>query len=124
MTSCPTGALEAPRRLDAGKCISYQTKDHKGDITTSTCGYIFGCDLCQLHCPWNRAAPAHTHAEFAPLPEILSYTATDWLALNEAQFNDIFARSPLQRVGLKKIQENVRKLCHEKSDDTCGNTGA
>ncbi|MDR3183922.1 MAG: tRNA epoxyqueuosine(34) reductase QueG [Prevotellaceae bacterium] len=110
MAACPTGALEAPRRLNAGKCISYQTKEHKGDITVPTCGYIFGCDLCQLHCPWNRAAPAHTHAELMPQPEILSYTAAGWLSLDEAQFDVIFARSPLQRVGLNKIQENVRKF--------------
>jgi epoxyqueuosine reductase len=109
VASCPTGALEAPRRLNAQQCIAYQTIEHKGETTAPTHGYIFGCDLCQLHCPWNRMAPAHTHAELTPLPEITAYTAADWLALDEAQFNVIFARSPLQRSGLKKIQENVKK---------------
>jgi epoxyqueuosine reductase len=110
VAACPTGALEAPYRLNAQKCIAYQTIEHKGETAVPTCGYIFGCDLCQLHCPWNKAAPAHTHAELEPLPEILSCTAAGWLALNEAQFNRIFARSPLQRSGCKKIQENVRKI--------------
>jgi epoxyqueuosine reductase len=110
VTACPTGALAAPHRLHAQKCIAYQTIEHKGETTEPTHGYIFGCDLCQLHCPWNKAARACTHVEFAPLPEILSFTAADWLALDEAQFNAIFARSPLQRCGLKKIQENVKKI--------------
>ena len=110
VAACPTGALEAPHRLNAQKCIAYQTIEHKGETTAPTHGYIFGCDLCQLSCPWNRAARAHTHAEFAPLPEILSCTAADWLSMDEAQFNVLFARSPLQRSGLKKIQENVKNF--------------
>jgi epoxyqueuosine reductase len=123
VAACPTGALEAPYRLNAQKCIAYQTIEHKGEATTPTYGYVFGCDLCQLLCPWNKAVPAHAHAELTPLPEIFSYTAADWLALDETQFNHIFAHSPLRRSGLKKIQENVIKLGHEKSDDTCGHTG-
>jgi epoxyqueuosine reductase len=114
VAACPTGALEAPRRLNAQKCIAYQTIEHKGEVEAPTCGYFFGCDLCQLQCPWNKAAPAHTHEELTPLPEILSYTAADWLSLDEAQFNVIFARSPLRRAGLKKIQENVQGICMKK----------
>ena len=110
VTACPTGALEAPRRLNAQKCIAYQTIEHKGETAEPTHGYVFGCDLCQLQCPWNRAARPHAHAELNPLPEILSYTAADWLALDETQFNRIFAHSPLRRGGLKKIQDNVRKI--------------
>jgi epoxyqueuosine reductase len=121
--ACPTGALEAPYRINAQKCIAYQTIERKGETAMPTHGYFFGCDLCQLQCPWNKAARAHAHEELTPLPEILSYTAADWLALDEAQFNDIFAHSPLRRSGLKKIQENIKKLCHEKLDDTCGYTG-
>jgi epoxyqueuosine reductase len=123
IAACPTGALEAPHRFNAQQCVAYHTIEHKGETAAPTYGYIFGCDLCQLSCPWNKAAPAHTHAELAPLPEIMSYTAANWLALHEASFNVLFARSPLQRSGLKKIQENVRKLYHEKFDDTRGNTG-
>jgi epoxyqueuosine reductase len=110
VAACPTGALEAPYRLNAQRCIAYQTIEHRGGTDTPTGGYFFGCDLCQLRCPWNTAAPAHTHAELAPLPEILSYTAADWLALDETQFNRIFARSPLRRGGLKKIQETIKKM--------------
>jgi epoxyqueuosine reductase len=109
VAACPTGALE-PYRLNAQRCIAYHTIEHKGETTAPTHGYIFGCDLCQLHCPWNRAARPHIHAELTPLPEIMSYTTADWLALDEVQFNVIFAHSPLQRGGLKKIQENVKKM--------------
>ncbi|MDR2449327.1 MAG: tRNA epoxyqueuosine(34) reductase QueG, partial [Prevotellaceae bacterium] len=109
VAACPTGALEAPRRFDAQKCISYQNK-HKDETADAIHGYLFGCDLCQLSCPWNKAAPAHAHSDLTPLPEIMSYTAADWLALDETQFNRIFAHSPLRRSGLKKIQENARKI--------------
>jgi epoxyqueuosine reductase len=110
VAACPTGALEAPHRLNAQRCIAYQTIEHRGKASNPLGGYFFGCDLCQLCCPWNATAPPHTHAELAPVPEILSYTASDWLALDEAHFNRIFARSPLQRGGLKKIQETIKKM--------------
>jgi epoxyqueuosine reductase len=109
VAACPTGALEAPYRLNAQRCIAYHTIEHKGETAAPAHGYIFGCDLCQLRCPWNKAARPHAHAELMPLPEILSYTAADWLALDEAQFGVIFAHSPLRRGGLGKIQENVKK---------------
>jgi epoxyqueuosine reductase len=111
VAACPTGALEAPYRMNARQCIAYQTIEHKGATTAPTHGYCFGCDLCQLQCPWNRAARPHAHRELAPLPEILAYTAADWLSLDEARFNAVFARSPLRRSGFEKIRDNVRKSC-------------
>jgi epoxyqueuosine reductase len=113
LDACPVAALEAPNRLNAQKCISYQTIESKEQVVGPTHGYLLGCDLCQLQCPWNKAAPAHAHSELEPLPELLSYTAADWLALDDAQFNRIFAHSPLQRSGLKRIQHIIQNFSDE-----------
>ncbi|MDR3236451.1 MAG: tRNA epoxyqueuosine(34) reductase QueG [Prevotellaceae bacterium] len=106
--ACPNSALEAPYRLNVRKCISYQTIEDKALEVGYTHRYILGCDSCQLPCPWNKATAAHVHEDFKPFPELLSYTAKDWLALDDTQFNSLFAHSCLQRSGLKKIQKIIR----------------
>ncbi|MDR0296191.1 MAG: tRNA epoxyqueuosine(34) reductase QueG [Prevotellaceae bacterium] len=107
LKACPSGALCQPYFLDARKCIAYQTIEKKQPVEVDTHGYLFGCDICQKVCPWNAHVYTHTNAELAALPEIMTYTRTDWLALEEEQFNRIFAHSPLQRVGLTKLKQIV-----------------
>ena len=107
LQACPTGALCAPYRVDAGRCISYHTIENKSSCTTTidTHGYIFGCDACILACPWGSATP-HTLL-FPPLPNILHLTAKDWEEMSPDYFHHHFARSALRRAGLSKIQNNV-----------------
>ncbi len=107
LDACPSGALCDPYFLDARKCIAYHTIENKQLVELDTKGYLFGCDICQTVCPWNARTPAHTHEAFKTLPEILSYTAADWLALDETQFNCTFAQSPLQRAGWAKIKHTL-----------------
>lgn len=107
VNACPTGALK-PNSLDARKCISYDTIESKEDPAYIS-QYVFGCDLCQKSCPWNKKPCAHTNKEFEPLSELLTYTADDWLALDEEEFNVTFAHSPLQRAGLKRLKEIIRR---------------
>ncbi len=107
LSACPTGALCKPYFLDARKCVSYHTIESKEPVTIDTRGYIFGCDRCQLACPWNKQTCAHTQEELKVLPELLSYTAKDWQRLTEPEFNRIFAHSPLRRAGLAKLKETI-----------------
>jgi len=105
LDACPSGALCRPYFLDARRCISYHTVENKQPVEVDTHGYLFGCDICQKACPWNMQVCAHTNAKLAALPEIMTYTRADWLALEEEQFNRIFAHSPLQRAGLAKLKQ-------------------
>lgn len=111
LDACPGGALEA-YRLDANRCISYHNK-RKGENGVDVRPYCFGCDYCQLSCPWNIAAPPHRHTGWT-IPEIVRFTAADWQALDEATFNRIFAQSVLQETGFIKLQSNL-KICSGKS---------
>ena len=107
LDACPTGALSEPYFLDARKCVAYQTIEKKQSVEIATYGYLFGCDICQKVCPWNEPVPAHTQEELKALSEIMTYTAADWLSLEEEEFNRIFAHSPLQRAGLAKLKQTI-----------------
>ena len=72
--------------------------------------WMFGCDICQDVCPWNRFSKANTEKEFSPIPEILNFTSGDWEALSEEAFKKIFKNSALSRAKLKGIQRNLRFL--------------
>ncbi len=107
LDACPTNALREPYLLDANRCIAYQTIENKGDTTTDTYGYCFGCDHCQRVCPWNNHTPAHSHNDWPTVNEIISYTTVDWQCLDETTFNRIFAASPIKRPGFRKLQLNL-----------------
>lgn len=108
--ACPTGAIIKPHVIDARKCIAYQTIENKQDIPEkfkqSMNGYIFGCDICQNVCPWNNKAQK-SNKKFEAMP-YLNYTTEDWLNLTDAEFDNLFANTPLHRTGLKKIKNNVK----------------
>jgi epoxyqueuosine reductase len=107
LDACPSGALCRPYFLDARRCIAYHTIENKQLVEIDTHGYLFGCDACQKVCPWNAHVAAHTQEELKALPEIMTYTAADWQALEEAQFNRIFAHSSLRRAGLTKLKQTL-----------------
>lgn len=109
--ACPTNAL-TNYGLDAPKCISYQTIEKKGkiskEIRSKLSGYIFGCDICNDVCPWNKSrAKATQTAEFKPIEPVLDWKSEDWKNLNEQGFNRFFKHSAIQRAGFSKLKENI-----------------
>ncbi|AJP74153.1 epoxyqueuosine reductase [Sphingomonas hengshuiensis] len=103
-TACPTDAFPAPYRLDARRCISYLTIEHKGPIPhefrAAIGNRIYGCDDCLAVCPWNKfAAAAQANRAFAPRAELTAPELADLLALDDAAFREVFAGSPIKRIG-------------------------
>jgi epoxyqueuosine reductase len=114
MDACPTGAIVDPRVVEAGKCISYLTIENKGEIPAEFKGkykqWIFGCDICQQVCPWNRYSTPHAEPDFNPGPELLDMTKEDWENLTNDQFNSIFKNSPVKRAKFEGIKRNINAL--------------
>ena len=113
--ACPTGALDVPYQMDATRCIAYLTIEHKGPIAEELAEkmgrQVFGCDICQDVCPWNRKArregPIIADAELEPRPELVN-PALEWLAdLDEAEFEREFNGSPVRRTGFMGLRRNV-----------------
>jgi epoxyqueuosine reductase len=109
--ACPTDALIAPYQMDATRCISYLTIEHRGAIDESLMEgmgrQVFGCDICQDVCPWNRMAPISTDADLEPRAELVN-PSLEWLAgLTEKEFEAMFNGSPVRRAGFLGLQRNV-----------------
>ena len=108
--ACPTDAIVGDKIIDATKCISYLTIELKEQIPTSMQNtwqdWIFGCDICQDVCPWNRFSKAHTTHEFTPNPAVLTFTDKDWQDISEEVFQQLFKKSPLKRAKHQKLQQN------------------
>jgi epoxyqueuosine reductase len=111
--ACPTDALIAPYQLDSNKCISYLTIEKRGalpedeELRAGMGRHVFGCDICQDVCPWNRKAPATTGAEFQPRPELVN-PALDWLAeMSAEEFSRTFHGSPVRRAKLAGLRRNA-----------------
>jgi epoxyqueuosine reductase len=109
--ACPTNALTAPRQMDAARCIAYLTIEKKGDIDEDLRRLmgrqVFGCDICQDVCPWNRRAPVAKSDALVPRRELIN-PALDWLAeMDGTSFNRWFRGSPLERTRRKRIRRNV-----------------
>jgi len=109
--ACPTGALPAPFRLDARRCISYLTIEHKGSIPrelrTGIGNRIYGCDDCLAVCPWNKFADAAAaNLAFAPRAELTAPMLADLLALDDAGFRQVFSGSPIKRIGRDRMVRN------------------
>ncbi len=118
MDACPTGALPAPQIVDGSKCISYFTielKEHliPDEMNGKFNDWMFGCDICQDVCPWNRFAKPHHEPAFTPLPAILNFTTKDWEELTEEAFREIFRDSPLKRTKYSGIRRNLKFLSPE-----------
>jgi epoxyqueuosine reductase len=108
---CPTKAFPAPYRIDARRCISYLTIEHKDHIARAfreaIGNRIYGCDDCLAVCPWNKFAQASREAAFAPRAELRGPRLADLAALDDAAFREIFRGSAVKRVGRDRFVRNV-----------------
>jgi epoxyqueuosine reductase len=113
--ACPTEAILPGKTVDGSRCISYFTIELKDDVIPAEYlgkfeNWMFGCDICQEVCPWNRFSTPHHTPAFEPLPGILNFTTRDWEKMSEESFNTIFRHSPLKRSKFKGIQRNLSHL--------------
>ena len=109
--ACPTDAILAPYQLDSNKCISYLTIEKRGsipeDLRTAMGPHIFGCDICQDVCPWNRKAPSSDAPEFGPRPGLFN-PALAWLAeMTPEEFRETFRGSPIRRTKHSGLRRNT-----------------
>jgi epoxyqueuosine reductase len=110
--TCPTDAILPGKIIDGSKCISYFTIELKDMLIPDTMknkfdNWMFGCDVCQDVCPWNRFSKPTNEINFKPLPEILNFSNADWEGLTEESFKKIFAHSPLKRGKWSGIKRNL-----------------
>ena len=112
--ACPTGAIIQPYTVDGSKCISYFTIELKDAIPVEFKGqmddWMFGCDVCQEVCPWNRFSKPHDEPAFKPKEGLLAMTRNDWLEITEDVFEEIFQRSAAKRTGYEGLTRNIRFL--------------
>ena len=112
--ACPTEAIVAPYVVDGSKCISYFTIELKENIPMEMKNkmddWVFGCDICQDVCPWNRFSKSHNEPLFNPNPELLSFTKKDWEEITEDTFKKVFKNSAVKRTKLEGLQRNIRFL--------------
>jgi epoxyqueuosine reductase len=110
--ACPTMAIVAPEVIDATKCISYLTIEYKDQLPTEyknqMGAWIFGCDICQQVCPWNRKAPLNQEASLLPRKEILEMTMEGWKALDPETFQKLFKKSSVKRTKYPGIVRNIQ----------------
>ena len=112
--ACPTDALTAPYEIDGSKCISYATIELKEAIPThfqgKMDGWMFGCDVCQDVCPWNRFARPTEEPAFRPSAKLLEMNQRDWEELTEETFRRVFKKSAVKRTKFQGLQRNIRFL--------------
>ena len=112
--ACPTEAIVEPYVVDGSKCVSYFTIGLKNEIPTSVKDkfddWIFGCDVCQDVCPWNRFSKAHREPLFNPHPELLAMTKKDWEEITEDVFKKIFKKSAVKRTKYSGLERNIKFL--------------
>ena len=112
--ACPTEAIYEPYRVDGSKCISYFTIELKEEIPQSEKGkfddWMFGCDICQDVCPWNRFSKAHNEPLFDPHPDLLAFTKSDWEEITQETFAKIFQKSAVKRTKFAGLQRNISFL--------------
>ncbi|TBN01911.1 tRNA epoxyqueuosine(34) reductase QueG [Hyunsoonleella flava] len=112
--ACPTEAITEPYVVDGSKCISYFTIELKENIPSEFKGkfddWIFGCDVCQDVCPWNRFSKAHSEPLFNPHPELLSMSKKDWEEITEETFRKVFKKSAVKRTKYSGLKRNIEFL--------------
>ena len=111
LDACPTNAFPAPRQIDARRCISYLTIEHKGPIPEELRplmgNRIYGCDDCLAVCPWNKFAKATVEPAFLPRAELTAPRLADLAQLDDAGFRELFTASPVKRIGSARFTRNV-----------------
>lgn len=112
--SCPTEAITEPYVVDGSKCISYFTIELKENIPSEFKGkmddWMFGCDVCQDVCPWNRFSKAHSEPLFNPHPELLAMSKKDWEEITEDTFKKVFKNSAVKRTKFPGLKRNINFL--------------
>lgn len=112
LDACPTKAIEAPFRLNAERCLSYLTIEHRGGlpphIEPKMGKKIYGCDECQRACPWNRFATPTQITEFLPSPTLLGMQRKDWHCLTEEQYKTLFKGSAVKRAKYAGLMRNIK----------------
>lgn len=112
--ACPTQAITEPYVVDGSKCISYFTIELKDNIPSEFKGkfddWMFGCDVCQDVCPWNRFSKAHNEPLFNPHPELLSMSKKDWQEITEETFRKVFKKSAVKRTKFSGLTRNINFL--------------
>ncbi len=109
--ACPTGALLAPYQLDANKCISYLTIEHREELPEKLKGqfenWAFGCDICQEACPWNWKARPGKEEAFQPHPDLLTLSKDEWHQMDEDRFKELFRKSAVKRTKYAGLKRNL-----------------
>lgn len=109
--ACPTGAIVDAKVVDGSKCISYFTIELKNEIPSIMKGkfedWIFGCDICQDVCPWNRFSKSHSQPLFNPHPQLLEMEKKDWEEITEEVFREIFRKSAVKRTKFAGLKRNI-----------------
>lgn len=112
--ACPTGAIIQPYVVDGSKCISYFTIELKDAIPQEMKGkfdnWMFGCDICQEVCPWNRFSLLHNEPAFTPHPDLLGLTKKDWQDLSQDVFSQVFRKSAVKRTKFDGLTRNIEFL--------------
>lgn len=115
LDACPTQAIVEPYVIDGSKCISYLTIELKDEIIPSDFkgkmdDWIFGCDICQDVCPWNRFSKKHSISEFEPHESLLKMSKADWEDLTEEVFRELFRKSAIKRTKYSGLKRNISFL--------------
>lgn len=112
--ACPTGAIVADYVVDARKCIAYHTIENKEEIPPAIQAklhnHIFGCDICQDVCPWNKVIKPYQSNDFKPIEGLLEMERKDWMELGRDTYNKTFRHTAFERAGYKRIKRNISYL--------------
>lgn len=115
--ACPTGALEAPFHIDARKCISYLTIEYKGSLEghdpKAFQSWMYGCDICQDACPYNRFVLPNLEPEFQPSERLVAMREDDWKNLTKEEFDALFKHSAVQRAGYEGLKRNIKFISED-----------
>ncbi|GAB2487200.1 tRNA epoxyqueuosine(34) reductase QueG [Algoriphagus taiwanensis] len=117
--ACPTDAIVQPEVIDASKCISYLTIELKEAIPDGFAGkmenWVFGCDICQDVCPWNRFSRPHHESAFLPHPDLEGFSNKDWIEMTEETFRKVFGKSAVKRTKFAGLKRNIDFIEAKKS---------
>jgi epoxyqueuosine reductase len=121
--ACPTNALLAPYQLDANKCISYLTIEHwdkpiPKELSKNMKGWIFGCDICQDVCPWNKYSKESSEPNFRPKEGNVYPVLSKWISMDESAYKKRFIKSAVLRTGFKNFIRNIKVNIPPKKDET------
>ena len=109
--ACPTDAIRAPYVVDGSRCISYLTIELKNEIPSEfsgkTANWMFGCDICQDVCPWNKFSVLSAEPAFEPHPDLLNMSRQEWEEITEETFKRIFKNSAVKRTKFKGLKRNI-----------------